>query len=921
MSTSRDLLANALFPGGAEHPSQQVRGAWYAALAARADLRPQLRVVAAGEHLLRLIPSAGSWDAVAGLPAALQEWWLREAAAWQRRIFELGGEGLPRRLRVWIPDGRAGAATVALFDVLEAAWRAACLAGTPWRLERVDIAVPEAEKNLEAARAVINGFWERDPDLVWEGPQSSERVPFEWTCRLDHADLGADWVLDSPILAATAGPQLPFGKAAIEAPLGPAGEAAGRYFLERFFGDPHFRPGQWEAIRHALAGRPALAALPAGGSGRCYEIPALLLRGVGVVAASPATAARRRADCEQLGPDLVLIVYAAMPETDRQGVLDRLEAGRAKLLFVSPDLLQDQRSVQRLRHAIRKAPGGVSCFAVEDADRSSEWSDAFHPAWANLPAAFAELGDAPVIAVASGAGETLLADVRAQFRIPEEQVVAPAPGGAGPVADPLPAGGRGDYPGYKFEMSDHREQFGLLARHLERGGFASMPGFMPDLPRWDAPPDRAGRIRTWLVRLHGLGHIAAFGESKTVFFVKHEVVPEGDRSAYLGRLRARASELLKGDVPPEFANADAGDLCEALVGQVLGLSWSEARATALFFDRYIAPRLHEARPIEVPKAAPAPGVPGPETERLLYRLKRLGIVREYFAEPRPEGGDEALRWGVAVRRFDRDGFEPGLRAALGALSLDEGTVAALLEEFRAATGPPAPPAEIVLQGLETYLKAFYSVHVRRWRGTGEIARPGAGAVRADLLDLDTAEEWHQAAQRRERDRLAPLFEREVIDLAATPDLAATVAWFAARGRLWSLRDLATERAAQGSARPAAHLIRCCAFQELGGVAAAVEAARQALALPGRPDEAAVRAILAIAFPAVRLALLDGGDVAETLGRRECRRWRHGAFRALRRDAAAAMELLAELRPLSAAWRGADGELAVLAALARRLAAV
>ncbi len=166
----------------------------------------------------------------------------------------------------------------------------------------------------------------------------------------------------------------------------------------------------------------------------------------------------------------------------------------------------------------------------------------------------------------------------------------------------------------------------------------------------------------------------------------------------------------------------------------------------------------------------------------------------------------------------------------------------------------------------------------------------------------------------------PLLDQEAETLAATGALPETVAWFAARGRLSSLRELARECAAAEPGRVAPHLVECAAHQALGHLDAAVAAIRRALQGVGPVAQGKLRAVLTVAAPAVRLAVLDD-DLVSELGLREVRRWRHDAARELRRHEAAASELLAELRSISTSWREAGAELAALGPVLAKLEAV
>ncbi|HUO21338.1 MAG TPA: DEAD/DEAH box helicase, partial [Caulobacteraceae bacterium] len=124
--------------------------------------------------------------------------------------------------------------------------------------------------------------------------------------------------------------------------------------LRHTFGHPDFRGLQAEVIGEMLAGRNALAVLPTGGGKSvCYQIPAMMRPGVGLVV-SPLIAlmADQVAGLEQSG------VAAARLDSDapldlRSAIWRRLEAGELDLLYLSPEGLMQPAMHERLaRHKI-----------------------------------------------------------------------------------------------------------------------------------------------------------------------------------------------------------------------------------------------------------------------------------------------------------------------------------------------------------------------------------------------------------------------------------------------------------------------------------------------------------------------------------------------------------------------------------------
>ena len=79
--------------------------------------------------------------------------------------------------------------------------------------------------------------------------------------------------------------------------------------LKEYFGHKGFRSGQEELIDHILAGKDVLGIMPTGaGKSVCYQVPALMLRGVTLVishlfqpeSVPPASTARSRRRSTQM---------------------------------------------------------------------------------------------------------------------------------------------------------------------------------------------------------------------------------------------------------------------------------------------------------------------------------------------------------------------------------------------------------------------------------------------------------------------------------------------------------------------------------------------------------------------------------------------------------------------------------------------
>ena len=148
--------------------------------------------------------------------------------------------------------------------------------------------------------------------------------------------------------------------------------ANARNILNDVFGYAEFRGHQKEIIESAMSGRNSLVLQPTGGGkSLCYQIPALLGDGL-VLVVSPLIALMQDqvVALEQLGIDAAYL-NSTLTKVQQRQVLERLQSGRLRLLYVAPERLMQEQTLDLLKSC------RVTLIAIDEAHCVSQWGHDF----------------------------------------------------------------------------------------------------------------------------------------------------------------------------------------------------------------------------------------------------------------------------------------------------------------------------------------------------------------------------------------------------------------------------------------------------------------------------------------------------------------------------------------------------------------
>lgn len=149
--------------------------------------------------------------------------------------------------------------------------------------------------------------------------------------------------------------------------------------LRSVFGYPSFRPFQQEIIDGIAAGGDAFVLMPTGGGkSLCYQIPALMRPGVGIVVSPLISLMKDQVDALVANGVSAAYYNSSLDAAEARRVLAELHNGSLKLLYVAPERLMSDAFLERLREI------PLALIAVDEAHCISSWGHDFRPEYVRL---------------------------------------------------------------------------------------------------------------------------------------------------------------------------------------------------------------------------------------------------------------------------------------------------------------------------------------------------------------------------------------------------------------------------------------------------------------------------------------------------------------------------------------------------------
>jgi len=191
--------------------------------------------------------------------------------------------------------------------------------------------------------------------------------------------------------------------------------------LKDVFGFDQFKGNQEAIIKSVLAGSDTFVLMPTGGGkSLCYQLPALLKPGTAIVVSPLIALMKNQVDMiRNFGTEVGIahVMNSSLSKAELLEVKEDLKSGKTKMLYVAPESLTKEETVDFLRTL------KISFVAIDEAHCISEWGHDFRPEYRRLRPIIDAIGkNLPVIALTATATVKVQQDIMKNLDIMDAKV-------------------------------------------------------------------------------------------------------------------------------------------------------------------------------------------------------------------------------------------------------------------------------------------------------------------------------------------------------------------------------------------------------------------------------------------------------------------------------------------------------------------
>jgi len=182
--------------------------------------------------------------------------------------------------------------------------------------------------------------------------------------------------------------------------------------LRQYWGYDRFLPLQAEAMNCVLQGRDSVVVLPTGGGkSLCFQAPAVCLPGLALVVSPLISLMKDQVDSLRNCGVPAAFANSTQSAAERRRVADDVRAGRLRLLYLAPERLLTEGTLEFLQ-SVR-----VSLVAIDEAHCISSWGHDFRPEYRALRVLQEAFPGVGIHAYTATASETVRRDIAGQLQL------------------------------------------------------------------------------------------------------------------------------------------------------------------------------------------------------------------------------------------------------------------------------------------------------------------------------------------------------------------------------------------------------------------------------------------------------------------------------------------------------------------------
>lgn len=188
--------------------------------------------------------------------------------------------------------------------------------------------------------------------------------------------------------------------------------------LKKYWGYDSFRPLQEEIINSLLQGNDTIGLMPTGGGKSItFQVPALKFdSGITIVVTPLISLMKDQVDNLKRHRIKAVYIHSGMTAKEHRIAWELITNGKARLLYVSPEKLQNERFILELRNL------KVNFITIDEAHCISQWGYDFRPSYLNIKKLRRLKPEVPFLALTATATPEVVEDIMKQLEFKNHRV-------------------------------------------------------------------------------------------------------------------------------------------------------------------------------------------------------------------------------------------------------------------------------------------------------------------------------------------------------------------------------------------------------------------------------------------------------------------------------------------------------------------